>query len=121
VRVRDCFRRCCQRCKPARSCEDSITEITCDDWAVGRLWARHGHGPLAHRGRTNENPATGSQLRPVNYAAAVKTRPGGMSTTTRTARLVPEEHRARPQANVSGFAYQLAVKDERLDFGLIFI
>ena len=52
---------------------------------------------LAHRCRTDQNSATGGQWRPVHNAAAVKARPGGMSTATRTARLVPDEHRARPQ------------------------
>jgi len=53
---------------------------------------------LAHRCGTNENPATGRQWWPVHHAAAVKTRPGGMSTATRTARLMTDKHRARPQA-----------------------
>jgi hypothetical protein len=49
---------------------------------------------LAHRCRTNENPATRGQRWSVHHASAVETRPGGMSTATRTARLVPDEHRA---------------------------
>src|SRR5262249_61126394 len=53
---------------------------------------------LAHRCGTDENPATGGQWWPVHHPTAVETRPGRMSTATRTARLMPDEHRARPQA-----------------------
>ena len=52
---------------------------------------------LAHRCRTNEDPATGGQRWPVHHPAAFKTRPGGMPTATRTAWLVPDKHRARTQ------------------------
>jgi hypothetical protein len=48
---------------------------------VGTAWARN---PLAHRCRTNENPATGGQRRPVHQRTTFQTRPGGMSTATRT-------------------------------------
>jgi hypothetical protein len=54
--------------------------------------------PSAHRCGTDQNSATGGQRWPVHHAAAVETRPGGMSTATRAARLVPDEHGARPEA-----------------------
>ena len=50
-------------------------------------WGNQIAQALAHLCGTDKNPATGSQRRPVHHAAAVETRPGGMSTATRAARL----------------------------------
>ena len=55
-------------------------------------------GASAHRCGTDENPATGGQRRPVHHRTTFQARPGGMSTATCAARLVPDEHRARPEA-----------------------
>jgi hypothetical protein len=49
----------------------------------------------AHRGRAVKNVAISANRRPIHHASAVETRPGGMSTATRAARLVPDEHPAR--------------------------
>jgi hypothetical protein len=40
----------------------------------------------------------------VHHAPAVETRPGGMSTATHTARLMPDKHGARPQGVTVGAA-----------------
>jgi hypothetical protein len=60
-----------------------------------------GGGPsrwrLAHRCRTNENPATGGQRWPVHHPTAHQARPGRVPTATRAARPVPDEHRAEAE------------------------
>ena len=52
-------------------------------------------GVLAHRCRTDENPATDGQRRPIHHAAAVQARKSGVPKATGAARLVPDEHPAR--------------------------
>jgi len=51
---------------------------------------------LAHRGRAGEDAAVDTQRRPVHHRTARQARPGRVSTATRAARLVDDEHRARP-------------------------
>ena len=55
---------------------------------------------LAHRCRTNENPATGCQRWPVHHAAAVKTRPGGMPTASTLFRFVADYFTRRDMRRV---------------------
>jgi hypothetical protein len=57
---------------------------------------------LAHRSRSDENPATGGQRRPVHRRTGVETRPGRVSTATRAVRAPPFSTTVRLRRRESG-------------------